>query len=157
MARLFRFHRRFVFSGKAVIRADQSRILGYWVDGVAGFVTLPPEVLSDLAALTVYIISSPSISRKMFQILLGRWMPHLTLRRDLMSLFSSVWTVYLPPFVGFSPTSEAALLWALSAFPLASVDFRLSVSHHLSQRLTLLPPVAVFVVPLFPHLRAGLL
>ena len=106
------------------------RTLGYWVNGETGLVTLPSDSLVDLVSFTAFVLSRPSsIPLKLLEVLLGRWMPYLTLRRELMSSFSAVWRdMHASPFSGLSHDASAELLLALCVLLLTAINFRISCS-----------------------------
>ena len=53
-------------------------MLGFEIDGIAGIVGLPTEVMRDLLGLTAYVAHHPRLAVQAF---LGRWMRLICLRR----------------------------------------------------------------------------
>lgn len=92
---------------KALSRVQHGFDLGLWVDDSLGAASVPAESLADLVSFTSFALALPNVSLKLFQILLGRWMPCITLRRELMPVFRSVWHAMSSiPFRGISPASQ---------------------------------------------------
>ena len=104
---------------KDVHRASQVTTLGEFIDGVRGTRSAPPGYLSDLVLLTLCTIGRPRVSRKLAQIVLGRWVRVQCFRRPTVAAFHFAWQWLSGggPRLGFSRGVIEDLLIAIALAP----------------------------------------
>ena len=73
---------------KAEVRAQE---LGGHLDGGAQTLSASPERLLKLAQATIWLVTTQHMSKKLVQIIAGRWIYVFQFRRPAMALLESVW------------------------------------------------------------------
>ncbi|CAK0849798.1 unnamed protein product [Prorocentrum cordatum] len=117
--------------GKDVHRAQQVSTLGDLVDGAAGVRRPPLGCVAELTSLTLWFLAKKRPSRRLAQILLGRWVRVQCYRRPLAAAFVNAWKWLAPGRSGGLVTVGVAedLLMAAALAPLSVADMRLTVDH----------------------------
>ena len=72
----------------AVVQAQE---LGAFIDGRSQTLGGSPERLIKLAQATLFLLSKPHLSKKLTQVIAGRWVHVFQFRRPAMALMESVW------------------------------------------------------------------
>ncbi|CAK0798723.1 unnamed protein product, partial [Prorocentrum cordatum] len=105
--------------------------LGGLVDGEAGVRRPPLGYLAELASLTLCFLAKRRPSRRLAQILLGRWVRVQCYRRPLAAAFVNAWKWLASGRSGGLITLGVAedLLIAAALAPLSVADMRLAVDH----------------------------
>lgn len=67
----------------------EAQELGAWVDGSAGTLGGSPERFLKLIHSTLFVLGRPQLSKKLVQIIAGRWVHVLQFRRPAMSLLEN--------------------------------------------------------------------
>ena len=115
---------------KTVVRALRAPALGYEFIGDEGVLTVPSRSVRRLVQLTIWMLSKRRVSRKMLQILLGRWTRQFLLRRAGFCLLQQSWqlvTKWPQKPKRWAPSLRAELLMCLSWLPLLQSDLRVAV------------------------------
>ncbi|CAK0908265.1 unnamed protein product [Prorocentrum cordatum] len=117
--------------GKDVHRAQRVSSLGDLVDGEAGVRRPPLGYVAELASLTLWFLAKRRPSRRLAQILLGRWVRVQCYRRPLAAAFVNAWKWLASGRSGGLITLGVAedLLIAAALAPLSVADMRLTVDH----------------------------
>ncbi|CAK0891311.1 unnamed protein product, partial [Prorocentrum cordatum] len=117
--------------GKDVHRAQQVSSLGDLVDGEAGARRPPLGYATQLASLTLRFLAKRRPSRRLAQILLGRWVRVQCYRRPLAAAFVNAWKWLASGRSGGLITLGVAedLMIAAALAPLSVADRRLTVDH----------------------------
>ncbi|CAK0793447.1 unnamed protein product [Prorocentrum cordatum] len=117
--------------GKDVHRAQQVSTLGGLVDGEAGVRRPPRGYVTELTSLTLWFLAKRRPSRRLAQILLGRWVRVQCCRRPLAAAFGNAWKWLASGRSGGLVTLGVAedLLIAAALAPLSVADMRLTVDH----------------------------
>ncbi|CAK0869098.1 unnamed protein product [Prorocentrum cordatum] len=117
--------------GKDVHRAQQVSTLGDLVDGAAGVRRPPLGYVTELTSLTLWFLAKKRPSKRVAQILLGRWVRVQCYRRPLAAAFVNAWKWLASGRSGGLVTVGVAedLLIAAALAPLSVADMRLPVDH----------------------------
>ncbi|CAK0824111.1 unnamed protein product, partial [Prorocentrum cordatum] len=117
--------------GKDVHRARQVSTLGDLADGEARVRRPPPGYVAELTILTLWFLAKRRPSRRLAQILLGRWVRVQCYRRPLAAAFVNAWKWLASGRSGGLITLGVAedLLIAAALAPLSVADMRLTVDH----------------------------
>lgn len=70
---------------------DIAQELGAFLDGTSQSIGGSPERLLKLAQATLWVLHQPFLSKKILQVILGRWMHVVQFRRPAMSLLNDAW------------------------------------------------------------------
>lgn len=70
---------------------ETAQELGAFIDGPSQTIGGSPERLMRLAHATLWVLHQPFLSKKILQVILGRWMHVMQFRRPAMSLLNDSW------------------------------------------------------------------
>ncbi|CAK0845909.1 unnamed protein product, partial [Prorocentrum cordatum] len=117
--------------GKDVHRAQQVSTLGGLVDGAAGARRPPLGHATELTGLTLWFLAKKRPSKRLAQILLGRWVRVQCYRRPLAAACVNAWKWLASGCSGGLVTAGVAEdpPMAAALAPLSVADMRLTVDH----------------------------
>ena len=103
-------------------------------DGVAGRREAPPKYLLRLVRGTLWLLSLPKLRRRQLQMLLGRWVRVLMLRRPGMAFLRVAWkAASSTPFRGTLPSkARDELVMLCFGAPLWFASWRAHVSEEVT-------------------------
>ena len=112
----------------------EAQELGAWVDGSAGTLGGSPERFLKLIHSTLFVLGRPQLSKKLVQIIAGRWVHVLQFRRPAMSLLENTWKFITSPkfSAGLVHAVKRELLSCILATPMLHTDLRAGVSEFIT-------------------------
>ena len=119
---------------KATNRLVDRTVLGIRTHGALGRRDSPKQYIADLASATLWILWQPRVEKKWIEVLVGRWVRQLCLRRAGFMCFQRMWSWLAQlPRPGPLPTCiRAEFLAVVCIAPLLYVDLRAEILPEVS-------------------------
>ena len=113
---------------------SEAQELGAWVDGRTGTLGGSPERFLKLIHATLFVLGRPQLSKKLVQIIAGRWVHILQFRRPGMSLLDNTWKFITSSkfCAGLVHSVKRELLSCILGTPMLHTDLRAGVSQHIT-------------------------
>eukprot|EP00438_Fugacium_kawagutii_P012906 Skav224010 [mRNA] locus=scaffold2932:91460:93807:+ [translate_table: standard] len=110
---------------------SQVEELGAYVDGESGFMGGSPHRMLTLVQMTLWLIDQPRLSKKLVQVIAGRWVHVMQFRRPTMSIFEQLWKFTTKGFVKqkLELATRRELLLAVMLFPLMHTGLKTPISN----------------------------